>query len=63
MAAGYEYTEGNFKSTLEGEWLQKAKDELFEDPKNRQNKINSLRDWVKGQKYITTRTGEKYNFL
>ena len=56
----YIYTEGNFTSTLNGEWLKRAETELFEDPEQRQSHINTLREWVKSQKYIKTRLGKKY---
>lgn len=43
--------------TLDDASLLKAKEELYEDPKNRLGAVSTFREWVLQQKHITCPTG------
>ena len=43
--------------TLDEVTLSKARNELYEDPNNRQGAIEAFRDWIKQQKHIRCPTG------
>ena len=49
--------EGTYVCTLDEATLQKAKEELNEDPKERASQIETFRQWVKSQPHLTSRTG------
>lgn len=44
--------------TLSPELLQRAKDELNEDPDRREADIEHIRDWLRHQPHINARMGE-----
>ena len=44
--------------TLSPELLQRAKDEINEDPERRAADIEHIRDWLKHQPHIKARMGE-----
>ena len=46
---------------LDDQTLAKAKSELNEDPKQRAGQIEALRQWVKNQPHINSRTGNRPN--
>ena len=49
--------EGTYVCTLDTETLEKAKNELNEDPKERASHIETLRKWCKEQPHLNSRTG------
>ena len=46
-----------YKCTLDEKTLEKAKEELNEDPKQRMSQIETFRDWIKSQPHIKSRLG------
>ena len=53
-------TYGDYKCSLDEKTQEKAKKELFEDPKQRQSHINTLRTWLENQPHISgCRKGNK----
>lgn len=54
---------GTYVCTLDEETLQKAKEELNEDPKQRASQIETLRQWVLQQPHLKSRTGIYKGFL
>ena len=53
--------EGTYVCTLDEETQRVAREELFEDPKQRASQIQALRHWVKSQPHITRcRTGIRH---
>jgi len=50
----------NYKCTLDEYSLEKAKKELFEDPKQRLGAVKTLRDWIKTQPHLCSRTDTEY---
>jgi len=46
----------NYVCTLDEYSLEKAKKELFEDPKQRLGAVKTLRDWIKAQSHFKSRT-------
>lgn len=47
-----------YVSTLDEKTLQKAKDEICEDPKERMNAVQTFRQWILSQNYLTGPTGK-----
>ncbi len=43
--------------TLSERDLQKAKDELHEDPKERESQVETFRKWIKQQTHLQSPTG------
>ena len=50
--------EGTYVCTLDETTLQKAKDELNENPQERASLIETFRQWVKSRPHLTSRTGQ-----
>ena len=55
--------EGTYVCTLDDAALKKAKDELNEDPAQRASQVETLRQWVKSQPHLKSRTGRKINHV
>ena len=49
--------EPEYVCTLDEASLKKAKDELGEDPKERDSQVKALREWVLSQKHLSAATG------
>jgi hypothetical protein len=52
----------DYLCTLTLESLEKAKRELFEDPKQRLGAVRTLRRWIKEQPHLKCRTGKVLGF-
>jgi len=50
----------NYVCTLDEYSLEKAKRELFEDPKQRLGAVKTLRDWIRTQPHLCSRTDTEY---
>jgi hypothetical protein len=50
----------DYVCTLDEYTLEKAKQELFEDPKQRLGAVQTLRKWIKSQPHLTSRTDTLY---
>ena len=51
--------ERNYVCKLSQKTLDKARKELHEDPRQRASQIATLRNWVKAQPHIRSRTGAR----
>ena len=55
---GKEYEDdAPYTCTLSPEDQKKAQEELYENPKERMAAVQQLRDWIKRQPHISSRTG------
>ena len=49
--------DAQYVCTLDDVALEKARDELYEDPADRLGSVQKFREWILDQKHITCRTG------
>ena len=49
--------DAEYVCTLDEASLQKAREELYEDPSNRLGAVTTFREWIQQQKHIHSPTG------